>query len=160
MDNPSTRRVAQKLRQAGRAVSHETIRRWRANGWRPLDRELHPLDVARAGLDDSTPVLTSDPLTTAMSLLAASTDAGALEELSDAELVRRSSRELAIATIVVAQAVMLQPDIAASRPTEVSLLARSLAKCAQAVGAGFAQAKAMQESTSLNDKPRRHHSPQ
>jgi hypothetical protein len=34
-----------------------------------------------------------------------------------------------------------------TRPREVSILARSLAKCAQAVAAGFAQVEAMQEST-------------
>jgi len=47
MPNPSTRRVAQKFRQAGRPLSHETVRRWRANGWRPLDREQHPLCANR-----------------------------------------------------------------------------------------------------------------
>ena len=84
MSNPSTRRVAQKIRQAGRAVSHETIRRWRTNGWRPLDREQHPLDAARAALDDAIPVLTSDPLTTAESFVGASNWAEALDHLSDA----------------------------------------------------------------------------
>jgi hypothetical protein len=42
---------------------------------------------------------------------------------------------------------MLEPDIARNRPTEVSVLARALAKCVQAVDAGFAQVNAMQEST-------------
>jgi putative ABC transport system substrate-binding protein len=58
MINPSTRRVAHKLRQAGRAVSHETIRRWQANGWRPLARERHPLDAARAALGPDAVFLT------------------------------------------------------------------------------------------------------
>src|SRR5882757_2252817 len=144
MSNPSTRRVAQKIRQAGRAVSHETIRRWRTNGWRPLDREQHPIDAARAALDDAIPVLTSDPLTTAESFCAANKDDAPIDELSDAELIRRASRELASATIVVAQGLMLQPDIAVSRPVEVGILLSSLAKCAQAVSAGFGQAVTMQ----------------
>jgi hypothetical protein len=147
MSNPSTRRVAQKFRQAGRPVSHETVRRWRANGWRPLAREQHPLDAARVALDDAIPILTFDPLTTTANFVSASKDGSAVEELSDAELVRKASRELAIATIVVAQALMREPDIAARRPREVSILARSLAKCAQAVGIGFTQVSAMQEST-------------
>jgi hypothetical protein len=141
MPNPSTRRVAQKFRQAGRPLSHETVRRWRANGWRPLDREQHPLDVARAALDDSIPVLTRDPLTTAESFVGASNWAEALDHLSDAELVRKASRELASATIVVAQGLMLQPDIAVTRPVEVGILLSSLAECAQAVSAGFGQAE-------------------
>jgi hypothetical protein len=147
MDAPSTRRVAHKLRQAGRAVSHETIRRWQANGWRPLAREQHPLDAARAALNDAIPVLTLDPLTTADSIRAAGDDAAALAQLSDAELIHRARRELAIATVVVAQALMLEPDIATNRPTEVSVLAHALAKCVQAVDAGFAQVNAMQGST-------------
>src|SRR5882724_2265061 len=144
MSNPSTRRVAQKIRQAGRAVSHETIRRWRANGWRPLDREQHPLDAARAALDDAIPVLTSDPLTTAESFCAANKDDAPIDELSDAELIRRASRELASATVVVAQGLMLQPDIAVTRPIEVGIMLSSVAKCAQAVSAGFGQAVTMQ----------------
>jgi hypothetical protein len=48
--------------------SVKTVRRWRANRWRPLARELHPLDAARVALDDAVPVLTSDPLTTVESL--------------------------------------------------------------------------------------------
>ena len=144
MINPSTRRVAQTIRQSGRAVSHETVRRWRANGWRPLDREQHPLDAARAALDDAIPVLTRDPLTTAKSFVGASNWAEALDHLSDAELVRKASRELASATVVVAQGLMLQPDIAVTRPVEVGILLSSLAKCAQAVSAGFGQAVTMQ----------------
>jgi hypothetical protein len=123
---------------------HETIRRWRTNGWRPLDREQHPLDAARAALDDAIPVLTSDPLTTAESFCAANKDDAPIDELSDAELIRRASRELASATVVVAQRLMLQPSIAVTRPREVSILLSSLAKCAQAVSAGFGQAVTMQ----------------
>jgi hypothetical protein len=84
---PSTRRVARKFRQAGRAVSHETVRRWRANGWCPLASEQHPLDVARAVLDDAIPVLTCDPLTTAESFVGASNRAEALDHLSDGRTV-------------------------------------------------------------------------
>jgi hypothetical protein len=80
---------------------HETIRRWRTNGWRPLDREQHPLDAARAALDDA---ISPD-------FCAANKDDAPIDELSDAELIRRASRELASATIVVAQGLMLQPDI-------------------------------------------------
>ena len=146
MSNPSTRRVAQKIRQAGRVVSHETVRRWRANGWRPLDREQHPLDAARAALDDAIPVLTSDPLTTAESFCAANKDDAPIDELSDAELIRRASRELAIATVLVAQGLMLQPDTPLTRPIEAGTLLRALAKCVQAVSAGFVQAGTVQSA--------------
>jgi hypothetical protein len=60
-------------------------------------------------------------LTTAESFCAANKDDAPIDELSDAELIRRASRELASATIVVAQGLMLQPDIAVTRPREVSI---------------------------------------
>jgi hypothetical protein len=34
--NPSGRRVARALSQAGRAVHHSTVARWRADGWRTV----------------------------------------------------------------------------------------------------------------------------
>jgi hypothetical protein len=135
--------VARKFRQAGRAVSHETVRRWRANGWRPLASEQHPLDLARAALDDAIPVLTADPLTTAASFVGASMIPGALDHLSDAKLLRKASRELAIAVIAVAEAVTRHADIAVTRPIEIGNLLRALAKCFQAVSAGFVQAGTM-----------------
>ena len=55
MARPSTRRVARKMRQAGAPISHMTVARWRSRGWRPLEREQHPLDVAREQLDDAVP---------------------------------------------------------------------------------------------------------
>jgi hypothetical protein len=141
---PSTRRVARKFRQAGRAVSHETVRRWRANGWCPVASEQHPLDLARAALDDAIPVLTCDPLTTAESFVGASMMPGALDELSDAELLRKASRQLAIAIIVIADALIRQAVPLLTRAIEVGTLLRALAKCFQAVSAGFVQAGTMQ----------------
>ena len=69
MARPSTRRVAKKLRQAGAPVSHMTVARWRRRGWRPLEREQHPLEVAREQLDDAVPLLTRDPTTVAEDLV-------------------------------------------------------------------------------------------
>jgi hypothetical protein len=66
MSQPSTRRVAMKMRQSGRPVSHQTVNRWRNQGWRPLECEQHhPLDDARELLDDAMPLLTGDPMSTA-----------------------------------------------------------------------------------------------
>src|ERR1700694_3432607 len=65
MAKPSTRRVATRLRQAGFSISHMRVARWRNRGWRPASREDHPLEVARAALNDAVPLLTSDPTTTA-----------------------------------------------------------------------------------------------
>src|SRR5436190_19445438 len=63
-----------------------------------------------SGLDDAIPVLTRDPLATAESFCAANKDDAPIDELSDAELIRKASRELASATIVVAQGLMHRGD--------------------------------------------------
>jgi hypothetical protein len=52
MARPSSRRVARKMSQAGQSVLHETIKRWRRNGWRPLQQEQrHPLETALESID-------------------------------------------------------------------------------------------------------------
>jgi hypothetical protein len=60
--------------QAGLPVSHQAINRWRRNQWRPLEREQHPLEVAREQLDDGAPLLTRDPTTVAEDLVKESVD--------------------------------------------------------------------------------------
>src|SRR5260221_14564199 len=101
MARPSTRRVAKKLRQAGAPVSHQTVARWRRRGWRPLEREQHPLEAAREQLDDAVPLLTGDPMTVADDLVRASAERPELEKLPDAELLRRAARALAVDVTVV-----------------------------------------------------------
>jgi hypothetical protein len=59
--NPSVRRVAKALTQAGRRVHPSTIARWRAQGWRPVARGPHPVEAAREALDVAARVLTGDP---------------------------------------------------------------------------------------------------
>ena len=51
--NPSSRGVARKLSQSGARVSHMTVSRWRRRGWRPVTKPEHPLDKARAALQDN-----------------------------------------------------------------------------------------------------------
>ena len=84
MARPSTRLVATKLRQSGASISHMTVARWRSRGWRPLEREQHPLDVAREQLDDAVPILTGDPTTVVEDLVKVSGERAELENLPDA----------------------------------------------------------------------------
>ena len=101
MPNPSTRRVARKLRQAGAKISHMTVSRWRSQRWRPLEREQqHPLEFARELLDDAAPLLTGDPMTPAKGLIEESAEREALEQLSDADLERRVARQVAISLLM------------------------------------------------------------
>jgi hypothetical protein len=132
MGRPSSRRAARKLTQSGRRVSHETINRWRRQGWRSLDGEpRHLLDIARDRLDDALPVLTNDPMTTSTSFVRESAEGEALEHLSDTELQRRAARQVTVAVCVVAKAMIVKATVAAAI-AEFGLLARALAQCLQA----------------------------
>jgi hypothetical protein len=140
MAHPSTRRVATKLRQAGLPVSHQTINRWGRNQWRPLERAEHPLEIARAQLDDAVPVLTGDPLTTAEALVEESTaERDKSEQLTEGQRLHEAARALAMSVTLVGEAFLRQPEIIVNKPGELALLFRSLAACVQAVSAAFAQ---------------------
>jgi hypothetical protein len=141
MAHPSTRRVATKLRQAGIPVSHQTINRWGRNQWRPLERAEHPLEIARAQLDDAVPVLTGDPLTTAEALVEESTaERDKSEQLTEGQRLHEAARALAMSVTLVGEAFLRQPEIIVNKPGELALLFRSLAASVQAVSAAFAQA--------------------
>jgi GT2 family glycosyltransferase len=50
-------------------VSHETVNRWRRQGWRSAkDEPRHPLEAARDHLDDAVPLLTGNSMNTAASV--------------------------------------------------------------------------------------------
>jgi hypothetical protein len=139
MARPSTRRVAKKLRQSGASISHETVARWRRRGWRPLEREQHPLDAGREQLDDAVPLLTGDPITVAEDLAKASSERAEIERLPDGELLQRAARALAVDVTVVCEAFLHQPEAVVYKPAELAVLFRALTACAQAASAAFAQ---------------------
>ena len=149
--SPSTRSVALALTQSGRPVHFTTVRRWRRDGWRAEPTE-HPLEQARAGLESALPLLTGNPTSTIEDLISAT--AGG-EQLSDDELLLRSSREVARALCAMSQALMRQPDLVVSNLGEIAVLAQSLAAGLQAANAGFAQAEKMQASGAEAAKGRR-----
>ena len=149
MANPSTRRVATRLRQAGFSISHMRVARWRNQGWRRATREDHPLEAARASLDDAVPLLTGDPTTIAEALVERDRAARAkLEQLTDKELLTAAARELAITQILVSRALQEQAGIlVVTKPKEIGVLVLALANCLKAIAAGFGQALSMQPST-------------
>jgi hypothetical protein len=87
------------------------------------------------------PLLTGDPLTTVHRFVHDSTEREELEELTDAELLRQAAREVAIAICMVANAMIRQAAVMATRPAEAGFLAHALAKCFQAATASFGQAR-------------------
>jgi hypothetical protein len=153
--SPSARSVARALTQSGRPVHFTTVSRWRRCGWRAEPTE-HPLDQARADLESALPLVTDDPTTTIDDLIRTSPDGAELEQLSDSELLRKADREMARAVYVLSQAVMHQPELVVTKPTELGILLGSLAACAREVTAGFEQAEKMQaiERTPANTSTR------
>lgn len=126
-------------RQRGQARRAGSLARSVASS-APLEREQHPLDVAREQLDDAVPLLTGDPMTMAKVLVQESPKQEELEKLPDAELLRRAARALAVDVTVVGDAFLRQPQAIIQKPGELAVLFRALTACAQAASAAFTQA--------------------
>jgi hypothetical protein len=139
--NPSARRVAKALAQAGRRVHFSTIARWRAQGWRPVVIGLHPIEAARDAVDRAARLLTGD-LPLGADTLVRQSEAGAqLESLNDVELLCRLSRELLIrqiglCKIMDSRGVLLIRD----KPAEAGLLLKALAHATRAAARGLSPA--------------------
>jgi len=140
--SPSARSVARVLTQSGRPVHFATVSRWRRDGWR-ADPSEHPLEQARADLESALPLVAGDPTTTIEDLLRNSPDRKQLEELSDADLLRKAARELLIAVCLAARALLLKPTPVLTKPAEMGVLMRALAECIGAATVAFGQARNM-----------------
>jgi hypothetical protein len=151
--SPSARSVARALTQSGRPVHFATVNRWRRCGWR-ADPTEHPLEQARADLECALPLVTGDPASTIEDLLRNSPDREQLEELSDAELLRKAAREVLIAVCVVAHAMMRRANLVLTQPAEVGVLMRALAECYRAATVAFGHARNMPGQPGASDGER------
>lgn len=127
-------------------MHYTTVSRWRRSGWR-ADPTAHPLDKARADLESALPLVTGNPATTIEELFEVGPSRDELEQLTDAQLLKRASRELAMAAVMVAHLVIRQAAVVLARPGELGILFQSLAACAQAITRAFAQAINMQATS-------------
>jgi hypothetical protein len=145
---PSARSVARALTASGRPVHFATIARWKAKKWR-ADTNDHPLDVARATLESITPLVSSDPQTTIQDIKdeGSSTD---LEQLSDAELLRKTATELCTLSVMVHRTLREElGHLVTMRTDELGFLIQSLSACLQAVRNAYAQADDMENGPPL-----------
>jgi hypothetical protein len=133
--------VARALTQSGHRVHFTTVNRWRRRQWREVEGE-HPLDRARADLESALPLMTRDPTSTIDDLVRSSPVREQLEGLSDAELLRKVGRALAMAIYVVAHMMLRQEAQAliTTRTGAVAVLMRALADSMRSVTAAFGQA--------------------
>jgi len=138
--NPSARRVAKALTQSGRRVHHSTVARWRAQDWRPVANNLHPLEAARQRLDMAASVLTGDPVAGLKSLTGEDARQQELEGLSDRELLRKASREMLIALNLVSDVLPSQlPYLLATKTMETATLLNALTAGLRAAVDGLEQ---------------------
>ena len=139
--NPSARRVARALTQAGRRVHFATVARWRSQGWRPVASGPHPIEAAHAGLEVAARLLTGDPAIGAEVFLRQS-NANELESLTDGELLRRSTRELLILEIALCKELVSRcAFLVYEKPAETAVLLRALASASRAASLAISQAR-------------------
>jgi hypothetical protein len=137
--NPSARSVARAMTQAGRKIHHSTVSRWAAQGWRPVAHRLHPVEAARQALDLAAGVLTGDPAA-GTKILGEHHEREQLDGLSDSDVLRRSARELCIATILVCNEFQgCGSTLVAENPAEVAQLLKALCGALPAATAAYGE---------------------
>jgi hypothetical protein len=138
LESPSTRTVARAMTQAGRRVHHSTIARWRGRDWRSAASGEHPIEAAKEALDIAARLLTGDPRGGVELLEMYATGNERFEGLTDQELLRRATRELLIALIVVAEVFRLHAYMLVPKKIgETATLLRALGKAMSAATNSF-----------------------
>jgi hypothetical protein len=151
--NPSARSVARALSQSGRRVHHSTIARWYAQGWRPVAHRPHPVDAARQALDIAAGILTGDP-SAGTEILEKRLEREELDGSSDSEILRRSARQLCIATISTCDAFQKSGStLVAERPAEAAQLLKALCGGLPAAVAAYGEALKSREQPRPHDGP-------
>jgi hypothetical protein len=140
ISNPSARRVARALSQAGRPIHHSTVARWRLEGWRPVASGPHPLEAARQALDVAAGVLTGDPVA-GVETIARQTSSEKLESLTDHQLLSRAARKVCITNRLVYRALGRHlPELLAEKMKETAALMQPLADGLTAARSAFSRA--------------------
>jgi hypothetical protein len=142
---PSARTVARALTLAGRPVHFVTVARWKTQDWRPV-RSDHPLEVARSQLDAVAPLVSGDPKTTLDALIDDPARRRDLDELTDAEVLRRAAREAAIAISLVAKAIQNRATKSDFNLLELTPALSALEQSMHALPGAFEQAIDLQEA--------------
>jgi hypothetical protein len=138
--NPSARSVARALSQTGRKIHHATVSRWAAQGWRPVAYRPHPVDAARQALDIAAGILTGDP-SAGTEIIEKRLEREELDGSSDSEVLRKSARQLCIATILACDAFQESAStLVAENPAEVAQLLKALCGALPAAVAAYGEA--------------------
>src|SRR5215475_5402919 len=118
---PSARKVARALNQAGFQVHFTTVARWKSQGW--VEHGADRLEAARANLDLAIPVLTGNPITGTDELVNLSEAKAQLEGLSENELVTADARQALITIALVQEQLNAQlPKLLKKKAAETAVL--------------------------------------
>jgi hypothetical protein len=135
---PSVRSVARALQRAGYPVHFVTVARWRAQNWR-AEASDHPLEIARAQLEAVASLATGDPETTIDDFINDPVRKREFDELTDAEVLQRAAREVAIATAVVFNAFKSRATSSDFELLKLTPALAALARCVHALPNAFDQ---------------------
>jgi hypothetical protein len=144
IQDPSARRVARALSQAGKRIHYATIARWRAHGWRPVPTRPHPVETARRALDVAAPLLTGNATAGVEAFLKRRDLREELDGLPDHELIRRAAREALVAVALLCREFQRQATkLVVPKTLETAMLLNTIAATLKAATDGFAQASHM-----------------
>jgi hypothetical protein len=108
--------------------------------WRPVAYRPHPVDAARQALDIAAGILTGDP-SAGTKILEKRLEREELDGSSDSEVLRKSARQLCIATILACDAFQESAStLVAENPAEVAQLLKALCGALPAAVAAYGEA--------------------
>ena len=146
IQDPSARRVAKALSQAGKRIHYATIARWRAQGWRPVPSRAHPVEAARRTLDVVAPLLTGEATAGVEAFLDRRDHLEELDGLPDHELIRRAAREALVAVVLLCSELQRQATkLVVPKTLETATLLNAIAVTLKAATDGFAQANCLRD---------------
>jgi hypothetical protein len=127
-------------------VHFTTVARWKAVGW-IVQESRHPIDVARAALESTAPFVTGIPQTSIDDLIREHSNRESLE-LTDDELLRAATREVAIALIIIAQAMRGQAtSLVTTKTGELAAMLKSVATALSAASGAFRQVLTLRQTS-------------
>jgi hypothetical protein len=142
---PSSRRVAKALTRVGRPVHFTTIARWKKREWQVEPRLEHPFAAVMRKVDLFVPMLTGDPTTKAVDIMAGirarTAERQSMTEDQDCDPIIRQSY---ITLIILVR--LLQLKLTALKPLEIAEFGRTVSQASLAATEARVQLQALQRA--------------
>jgi len=142
---PSSRRVAKALTRVGRPVHFTTIARWKKREWQVEPRLEHPLAAVMRKVDLFVPMLTGDPTTKAVDIMAGirarTAERQSMTEDQDCDPIIRQSY---VTLIILVR--LLQLKLIALKPLEIAEFGKTVSQASLAATEAQVQLQALQRA--------------